>query len=94
MKASVSDFESDLRISPRLVSALLIILSVALAVAGELLPDLLAWEQAFNLVLLLFVVSAGIWLLDGWSLWVGRWFAIVALVVLVYLGDRWLGMVG
>jgi len=44
--------------------------------------------------LLLYVASAGIWLLTGWRPRVGRWATVVVLIAIVCLGNGWLSIPG
>ena len=42
------------------------------------------------LLFLLFAVSAAGWPLTHWNLWLGRWFTVLALIVVVHLVSAWL----
>jgi signal transduction histidine kinase len=95
MNESTLDLESELRISPRPVLAVLVILGVGFYFAAEMLS--LPWEtveQGISLFLLLSTLSVIGSILVGWRPVLGRWFAILALVVAVHLGGWWLYIPG
>ena len=94
MSESGSAFESELRISPRLVIIVVVILAMAMYVVSDELPDL---SQRFRLQLFavsVWALSAIAWLLDRWTPAVGRWFVVIMLVAIVWSGNNWMGMPG
>jgi signal transduction histidine kinase/CheY-like chemotaxis protein len=87
-------FKSELDISPRLVSAVLVVSSIVLFLAGDLQSDVTIWSRMTSLSVVSFAISVIIWLLDDWVPWTSRWFAILSLVFLVYLGHGWFQVSG
>jgi signal transduction histidine kinase/CheY-like chemotaxis protein len=94
MNESVSSFKPDLRISPMWVIALMITVGVIMAVVGQLQHDLADWMTMLNLTLLVLGLTSVAWFLNNWQPRLGRWGTIMALVMIFYWGDKWLGVPG
>jgi signal transduction histidine kinase/CheY-like chemotaxis protein len=95
MNESTLGLESELRISPRPVLAVLVVLGVGLYFAAEmLLFPRETVEQAISLFLLLSALSVAGWILVDWNPMLGRWFTILALATAVHLGGWWLQIPG
>jgi len=95
MDGSISDIRTELRISPRLVFAALVVLGGLLFFGVEMLAY--PWQavnRVISFFLLLFALSMVGWLLVDWKPLLGRWFAILALATMVHLADRWLNVPG
>jgi signal transduction histidine kinase/CheY-like chemotaxis protein len=95
MNESTSSFESDLRISPKPVLAVLVILGGVLYLVAEMLSH--PWQTVDQAILLFLFLSAlsGIgWMLVGWRPMLGRLFTILALAAAVHLGGWWLRIPG
>jgi signal transduction histidine kinase/CheY-like chemotaxis protein len=93
MNEPTSGFESELRISPKLVLAALVILGVVLYLATEMLSYPWRTEnQVISLFLLLSALSAIGWILFDWRPMLGRWFTILSLAAAVHLAGYWLHM--
>jgi signal transduction histidine kinase/CheY-like chemotaxis protein len=91
MNESTLGFESELRISPRPVLAVLVILGGMLYLAAEVLAH--SWQtvdQTLTLFLFLSALSGIGWVLIGWRPMLGRWFTVLALAAAVHLGGWWL----
>jgi len=95
MNEPTSGFESELRISPKLVLAALVMLGGVLYLTAELLSY--PWrtvDQVMSLFLLLSALSAIGWMLVGWRPMLGRWFTILLLAAVVHLAGYWLHIPG
>jgi signal transduction histidine kinase/CheY-like chemotaxis protein len=92
MREASTGFESELRISHRIVIAMLLAVGIALFLASEAVSDPADRSSLQVLVLLFHAVPAIAWLLDQWKPWIGRWLVIVAMVALIHLGSVWLGL--
>jgi signal transduction histidine kinase/CheY-like chemotaxis protein len=95
MNDPIPDFESELRMSPRLVLAALVLLGGGLYFAAEM--PAYPWQtvdRAISLFLLLSAMSAIGWVLYNWKPLLGRWFAVLALVATVHAGGWWLRIPG
>jgi signal transduction histidine kinase/CheY-like chemotaxis protein len=90
MSKSTSSFESELRISPAPILAILLVLAPALLLTGDVLSwpeetvDHIAW-----LCPLLTLLSIGVWLSLRWHDLTGRWLTILASVVAIHLTSIW-----
>ena len=93
-RRSVAGFEDELRISLKPVIALLWILGLALASAGDFHPDSSFGFRVVQFALLFCLLSAIAWLIDAWKPWIGRCFMIIALIALIHLGSSWLSVPG
>ena len=91
MDRLTSGLDSELRVSPKLVIALLAAVGVMLGVVAQFQSDLSIWSNLSNLGLLVLAASAVAWLLDGWAPWAGRWCTVVISVAAFYVASRWLG---
>ena len=87
-----SSWKSELRISPKLVSVALALLGMASVVVGEKLTDTSQQFQVTGFFLLLYAAVAIVWLLASWRPEIGRVFAIVTMVAVIYVGEAGLGM--
>jgi signal transduction histidine kinase/CheY-like chemotaxis protein len=87
------DSESDLRISPKPVLAVLVIVSQVLAWGGEMLPysETVA-RQAVKLFLVVLALSASSWLLFEIKPAAGRWSTVVTSTIAIFLVSAWLGV--
>lgn len=94
MKERASDFESDLRTSPKVVIGALAVAGWLLAVMAYFCPWTSQRAEVTGLALLLLGLSAIAWFLGGGSSLVGRWFTVVALTVMVLLAHVWLRLPG
>jgi signal transduction histidine kinase/CheY-like chemotaxis protein len=91
MNESTLGYESELRISPRPVLTVLVVLGGMLYLAAEMLSC--PWrtvDQTLTLFLFLSALSGIGWMLIGWRPTLGRWFTVLALVAAVHLGGWWL----
>ena len=87
-------FQSEMRLSPKWVIAILLALGLALVFASSV-PSNLSGRFNLALVALLFYIASAIaWLLDGWKTLLGRWATAIVLVALIYLGSGWLALPG
>jgi signal transduction histidine kinase/CheY-like chemotaxis protein len=94
MNQSISNFKSDLRISPTRVMAVMLIGGVVIAIIGQLQRDSVKWMIMLNFTLLVFGLTLVTWFLNNWRPRFGRWSTIVALVMIIYWGDQWLAVPG
>jgi signal transduction histidine kinase/CheY-like chemotaxis protein len=95
MNEFTSGFESELRISPRLVLAALVMVGGVLYLAAEMVPY--SWwmvDQAMSFFLLLGALSAIGWAIVDWRPMLGRWFALLAVAAVVHLAGSWLHIPG
>jgi signal transduction histidine kinase/CheY-like chemotaxis protein len=95
MDDSLSNVETELRISPKLVLAALLALGCLLFLGAELLSS--SWHtvsRIISLFLLLSSLSFTGWLLASWKPLMGRWFTVLALVTAVHLTGFWLDIPG
>ena len=86
-----SRLESVPRISPWPVIIILMILGGVLAFLAEFLPKTV---EVTGLGILLILLPAIGWILDSRNTYVGRWFTVIVLVVMVVLADGWLHLPG
>jgi signal transduction histidine kinase/CheY-like chemotaxis protein len=89
-----NEFESELTISPKLVSLVLLAWSLAFVFIGELQSSPSVWDISLRLSLSFFGAALLIWLLDWLLTQTSRWSAVTVLVLLVYLAYAWLNMPG
>jgi len=94
MSRSGPGFESELRISSKLGIAVLVGVGVVLALTSECWSDPSGRTKALLLAFVFYVASALVWLLDSRVIWMSRWFTVVALVILIHLGNAWLDIPG
>lgn len=94
MNESTSSLESELRISHKPVIAILVVIGLVLVFVGDPQPDPTYRSRVLYLAVFRYGASAIAWLLDSWNSWVGRWFTITMLVVMVCLGNSWLAAPG
>jgi signal transduction histidine kinase/CheY-like chemotaxis protein len=89
------DLETELRIPPKPVLAALVLFSCALFLGTQMVGS--SWALTRRTMPLFLVVSilglAG-WLLSDWRPALGTWFAVLALVITIYLADYWLELPG
>jgi len=92
MNKTTSDFAPDLDVSSKPTIALLWVLGTVLALASNhrIMAD--RWQGITNLILLLYLTSVVVWILDDWRPWTGRWGATTAWIAAIYLASRWLRM--
>jgi signal transduction histidine kinase/CheY-like chemotaxis protein len=90
-----SKFESELRIAPKLVLALIMVLGSLVYPVTEMLNY--QWQvvsQAISLFLFIsLLVSIGWVIVDRWQL-VGRWFTVLTLAIAIHVGSSWLQLPG
>ena len=87
-------FQSEMRLSPKWVIAILLALGLAFVFASSVPSDV---SDRFNLALfalLFYMASAIAWLLNDWKTLLGRWATAIVLVALIYLGSGWLALPG
>jgi hypothetical protein len=95
MSESSAGFESELRVSPKLVIAVLPVLGIVLyMVIGAPSSNPSVLMDYTLLLFLLCAVSAASWQLIHWNHWVGRWFTILALIAIVHLVNARLDVPG
>ncbi|HEX9923372.1 MAG TPA: ATP-binding protein [Anaerolineae bacterium] len=82
----------ELHPSPKWVIVGLVVLSTILIIVGDVRFETSERLRVLNFALLIYAASVTVWLLDYWRPWLGRLFTIVALVVFIGLGIRWLGV--
>jgi len=93
MNGSAISLDSELRISPKPVLAVMLILGFSLFVGTQILSPL--WEvvkPVMSLLLLVEGLVAAGWLLTNWRPLVGSWFTVVALLVAVHFVNIWMGI--
>jgi signal transduction histidine kinase/CheY-like chemotaxis protein len=83
---------SELRPSPKLLLPALIFLAFILIYVSHFLPQESSRLHVRFFALLVYAFAGAILALDHWRPQVGRWFTIVALVVIISLGFSWLGL--
>jgi signal transduction histidine kinase/CheY-like chemotaxis protein len=91
VQPSITGLERDLQLSLKPVLVALLIASIILFFVSDALPPSATQWRLQLAVLLLLMTSIIAWLLDGWKPYVGRWFTIMALAVLIYWGSGWPG---
>jgi signal transduction histidine kinase/DNA-binding response OmpR family regulator len=91
MDSFTAGFNPDLRISPKTVIVTLVALSWVLGFLSEFLPEPV---KVAGLAMLIAALSMIAWAVESLNTRVGRWFLVVALVVLVLLAHAWLRMPG
>jgi signal transduction histidine kinase/DNA-binding response OmpR family regulator len=94
MIASQQMVETKLRASPKWVIAMLVALGLMSVFISDSYSDSFERLQGMLFTILLYTLAACIWLLNDWRPGIARWFAVMALVVMVNLGVVWLGMPG
>jgi signal transduction histidine kinase/CheY-like chemotaxis protein len=94
MNKSASGFESELRLSPGPVIVALALLGLVLVSIGQFQSDSSIRMTVLRFALLFYGASAISWLLGSWRPWAGRWVTIVASIILIVLGDTWVGLSG
>ena len=93
MNGSAMSLDSELRVSPKPVLAVMLILGFVLFVGTQILSPL--WEvrkPVMSLLLLLEGLVAAGWLLTNWRPLVGSWFTVVALLVAVHFVNIWMSI--
>jgi signal transduction histidine kinase/CheY-like chemotaxis protein len=93
-EAVENEFESELTISPKLVSLVLLALSLTFIFVGELQRRPSTWARSVSLSLSFFGGALLIWLLDWLLARISRWSAVVILVILVFLAQEWFRIPG
>ena len=91
---STSSFQSETRVSSKLAIALLAASGLAFLFFGEAQSDPVLQLRALSLEALFYVAAASAWRLETWRPLAGRWFAILALVVLVLVTNSWIAFPG
>ena len=86
--------ESSLQASTESLIPVLLALAFFLGWVGDSPPGLPQQFAAQDLAVLCYGCAALIWVLGTWKPWVGRWFITVAVLGLVFLSNRWLGVPG
>ena len=94
MNESAANFKPDLRISPAWVIALMVTTGVVLGLVTQMMSDLAELEQMQDLALLVLGLTVLTWGLNQWQPSLGRWGAIISLVMIVYWGHQWLQLPG
>ena len=89
MNELYSNSQSELRIPPKPVIAILPILGWLLTTLRDLLPDPL---KVMDLTLFIYALSAVAWVLANWKPRIARWFTILAWVAVVLLLNAWLAV--
>jgi signal transduction histidine kinase/CheY-like chemotaxis protein len=84
----------ELRVSPKLVVAPLVVSALIISLSGDTWLGPSGWSKILPFGLLLYLMAGVIWLLDDWQPLVGRWATIIILVAIVNLGLFWLGVPG
>jgi signal transduction histidine kinase/CheY-like chemotaxis protein len=90
MKNFVSTFEPELRISLTSLLVGLVSFGVMLILASDFLTDPADPFKVARLGVLALITAGIVWLLDYWRLKGGRWFAVIAMVAIVFWGHAWL----
>jgi signal transduction histidine kinase/CheY-like chemotaxis protein len=91
MNDSTAGFNPAMHVSPKVVIATLIALSWVLVLLSQSLSEPVKME---GLAMLIAALSAVAWVLERRNTCLGRWFTVVALVVLVLLFRYWLRLPG
>jgi len=94
MNESTSHLELELRISHKPVIVVLVVMGLVLIFVGDPLPDTIYRSRVLYLAVFCYGASTIAWLLDSWRSWVGRWFTVMILVVMICLGNGWLAAPG
>lgn len=94
MNGSGQNVKTELRISPNLITILLVVLGIIFVLVGDSLSDHLVRSKLWIYALLFYTLSAVTWQLDIRKPQLGRWFIIVSAMMMIYLADWWLGMSG
>jgi len=89
IKGTTSDFESELRISSKLLILVLALLAFIVQAVSASLSEPTHQFQVQLFAVLLYALAALSWLFDHWKPLVGRWFIIITLVTIVRLADIW-----
>lgn len=80
--------ETGVHISPRWIMGVLVLSGLALAMISDSWTDPASRLWLRSLVILFYTVSLTGWLLDSWKAQAGRWFIILALIAIIFLGFR------
>jgi signal transduction histidine kinase/CheY-like chemotaxis protein len=94
MNESASSFKSELRTSPRLMIAILIIMALIVSFVSDSQRNPLFRSRLSLLMLLIFSMAAVLWIFEGWKPLLARWSMIIGLIALVHLGNAWLAIPG
>jgi len=92
MTASPSDFESELRVSPKSVAVALMALSGVIFSLGLIPPNNSERFQVLLLSALILGLGAAIWKLENWQPAINRWLAVLVAATLLPLVGVWLGI--
>ena len=87
MNNSPAGFNPDMRVSPKIVIATLIVLSWVLILLSQFLFDPFKTE---SLAILTTLLSIAAWFLERRNTRLGRWFVVATLTILVLLIHYWL----
>lgn len=90
MKRSELHFESELRISPKLMLAGLVFFGLTLIFAGDYLASPADSIKAARLGVLILAISLGMWFLSEWQLNIARGVIIIVVSLIVFIGISWL----
>lgn len=91
---SEASFDTELRISPKWVIALLPLVGLALYMIGGTVTNQAGLFNYALLVLLTYAAAGAGRLITRWSQLAARWFAVVALLAVVWALHVWIGMPG
>jgi signal transduction histidine kinase/CheY-like chemotaxis protein len=86
--------ETELRMSPKLVAILVIVLAIVLVVVAEHQSEISRYMALSNIALLLAALSLGVLALDSWKPSVARWFATMGLTATICVASSWLRIPG
>ena len=92
MTASPSDFESELRVSPKSVAVALMALSGMIFALGLIPPNNSQRFQVLLLAALVLGLGWAIWKLENWQPAINRWLAVLVAAALIPLVGVWLGI--
>lgn len=84
--------QTNFHTSPKLVVIGLMVLSTILIIVGDVRFETSERLRVLNFALLIYAAGGAAWLLEDWRAWLGRWFILATLVVILTLGVRWLGV--
>ena len=82
--------EDELRLSPKLVAAALVVFGIAFTFANEIVTSSLTWADVQIFGGATFMVSLVIWLLTRWYTQISRWAAVAGVIFIIILGIIWL----
>jgi len=94
MNESIGGFQSNMRITYKWALPGMVILGMVLISVSEMPSSIFVRSELQDLVILLYIFSGLIMLLDRWKPWLGQSVLIISVAGMIILGDYWLDIPG